>query len=307
MQQIHLHTTDLRLLREIADAQNITEAAGRLHLSLSAASGRIKAMEEQLDTVLLDRLPRGVRLTQAGEAVVFHARQMLQQLDALKSDLAELAQGLRGHVRIHANTTAVTDFLPNMLSAFLSQNPDVSIDLQEHENGDIVRAVLERRTDIGIVSAMLQVPGLDTLHFSTDQLVLITPLKHPLAKRKSLPFADALNNNFVGMRSSSSIQTFLSQVVRAMGKELRLRIQLGSFPAICNMVAANVGVAVVPESVARRHAKQLSPASSFHIVALTDPWAVRERSIVVRSDEGLPEHTQALVEMIRNYADTPTK
>jgi DNA-binding transcriptional LysR family regulator len=305
MQAIHLHTTDLRLLREIADAQNITEAAGRLHLSLSAASGRIKSMEEQLGTVLLDRLPRGVRLTQAGEAVVFHARQMLQQLDAMKSDLTELAQGLRGHVRIHANTTAVTDFLPNMLSAFLSQNPDVSIDLQEHENGDIVRAVLERRTDIGIVSAMLQVPGLDTLHFSTDRLVLITPLKHALAKRKTLSFAEALDNNFVGMRSSSSIQTFLSQVVRAMGKELRLRIQLGSFPAICNMVAGNVGVAVVPESVARRLIEQAPSTPPFHIVALTDPWAVRERSIVVRSDEGLPEHTQALVDMIRNYEQSP--
>src|SRR6476660_1205291 len=125
---------DLRLFHAIAQFSSITRAAEAQHLSLPAASARVKAPEEHAGVPLLLRQARGVRITPAGEAFLHHTRALLRQTEQLRADLGEYAKGLRGHVRIHANTTAVTDILPAVLPAFLTANPKVNVELQERQN-----------------------------------------------------------------------------------------------------------------------------------------------------------------------------
>src|SRR3989338_293061 len=133
--------TDLRLFVATADEGNMTRAAERQHLSLAAASARIKSLEAQSGLSLLYREARGVRLTPPGEAFLFHARGVLRQAEQLRTDLQEYGGGLRGHLRVFANTTAVTDFLPEILPGFLADNPKINIDLQEKPNPEIARGV----------------------------------------------------------------------------------------------------------------------------------------------------------------------
>jgi DNA-binding transcriptional LysR family regulator len=286
--------TDLRLFVLTADEGSLTRGAQKQHLSLAAASTRVKSLELQAGQALFYREARGVRLTPSGEAFLHHARGVLRQVDQLRADLQEYDSGLRGHVRVFANTTAVTDFLPEILPAFLAGNPLVNVDLQEKPNAEIARGVQDGRADIGIVAGPVDVLGLQSIHFSTDRLVLVTPLKHPFASYKTISFANTLDEDTVGMNQSSTLQTFLTQVTEKLGKTLKLRIQLASFDAMCRMIGAGVGVGVVPESAARRN--QLS--MGLALIELTDDWSIRERFILVRNQETLPRYAQALIDAL---------
>lgn len=295
---------DLRLFVLVADEGSLTRAAQRQHLSLAAASTRIKSLEAQSDQALLYREARGVRLTPPGEAFLHHARGVLRQVDQLRVDLQEYSGGLRGHVRVFANTTAVTDFLPEILPGFLSRNPRVNVDLLEKPNAEIARGVLDGRADIGIVAGQVDMLGLQAIHFSTDRLVLVTSRNHPFSDRKTIAFADTLDEDAVGMNHQSTLQTFLAQVTERLGKALKLRIQLSSFDAMCRMIGAGVGVGIVPESAARRNCESMGLA----LIELTDAWSVRERHILVHDRAALPRYAQALIETLcvhyRDKADS---
>ncbi len=286
--------TDLRLFVATADEGNMTRAAERQHLSLAAASARIKSLEAQSGLSLLYREARGVRLTPPGEAFLFHARGVLRQAEQLRTDLQEYGGGLRGHLRVFANTTAVTDFLPEILPGFLSANPKINIDLQEKPNAEIARGVLDGRADIGIVAGKVDTLGLEAIHFSTDRLVLATAKNHRFARRKKIAFAETLDEDAVGMQSGSTLQTFLAQVVESLGKPLKLRIQLSSFDAMCRMIGAGVGVGIVPESAARRN----QAAMGITLIELLEPWSVRERYILVRKRDALPRYAESLIETL---------
>lgn len=288
---------DLRLFHAIAQQANITRAAQALHLSLPAASARVKALEAHAGVPLLLREARGVRLTPAGEAFLHHARALLRQTEQLRADLHEYARGLRGHVRIHANTTAVTDILPAVLPAFLKANPKVNVELQEKQNPEIALGVLDGEADVGIVSTRMDTPGLRAIHFSTDSLVLVVPRGHRLARRKSVAFADTLDEAHVGMHAGSTIRDQLTRVTALLGKPLRLRVELSSFDAVCRMVAAGVGIGIVPEMSARRNLADLPLVQ----VNLTDDWRVRERYVLVRDGETLPAYAQALIDALVAY------
>ena len=286
--------TDLRLFVLTAEEGKLTRAAARQHLSLAAASARIKALETQTGLSLFYREARGVRLTPPGEAFLHHARGVLRQTEQLCTDLQEYSGGLRGHVRVFANTTAVTDFLPEILPGFLLSNPRVNIDLREKPNPEIARGVLDGSADIGIVAGPVDTLSLQAFHFSTDRLVLVTSRRHRFARRRRIAFAETLDEDAVGMQQGSTLQTFLAQITDKLGNPLRLRIQLSSFDAMCRMIGAGVGVGIVPESAARRNQESMNLA----LIELTDAWSVRERYILVREREALPAYALSLIEAI---------
>lgn len=286
--------TDLRLFVRSADTLNLTRAAQQQHLSLAAASARIKALEAQAGLPLFLREARGLRLTPPGEAFAHHARELLRRTEQLRADLQEYGGGLRGHLRVFANTTAVSDFMPELLPAYLAANPRINIDLQEKPNAEIARGVLDGRADLGIVAGQIDTLGLQAIHFSTDRLVLVTSRQHRFARRKSIGFAETLDEDAVGMHHGSTIQTFLAGVTDKLGKPQKLRIQLSSFDAMCRMIGAGVGIGVVPVSAARRNQQALRLA----LIELSDPWSVRERFVLVRDAARLPPYATALVDAL---------
>lgn len=285
---------DLRLFQAVARLSNITRAAQSQHLSLPAASARIRALEAHAGVALLLREARGVRLTPAGEAFLRHARSLLRQTEDLRADLQDYARGLRGQVRIHANTTAVTDILPAVLPGFLRANPHVNVELRERQNREIVAGVLDGEADVGIVSTRMDAPGLRGIHFSTDDLVLLVPAGHRFARRRSVSFAETLDEPQVGMHPGSTIRDQLDGVTAQLGRSLRLRVELASFDAVCRMVAAGVGIGVVPAISARRHLGELPLVQ----VELTDAWRVRERYALVRDGEAPTAFAQALIDAL---------
>lgn len=204
---------DLRLMVRVAEANSLTRGAEASHLSLPAASTRIKNLEEDLGLKLLYRTSQGVTLTPPGQAFVQHARTVLAQLEHLSADLQEYAKGIKGHLRVHANTTALGEFLPPVLRGYLLAHPDVNVDLREQLSNDIVRAVTEGRTDIGIVAGLVRTENLETLPYRRDRLVLVVPRGHALAGRAQVAFPDTLEFDHVGLQESSAIHAFIGEFV----------------------------------------------------------------------------------------------
>ncbi|MEG0120865.1 MAG: LysR substrate-binding domain-containing protein, partial [Pseudomonas sp.] len=165
---MHFDLTDLRLYLHILDTGNITAGAARSHLSLAAASARIRAMEASLGADFLERGRRGVTPTPAGKALAHHARVLLQQAERMQQDLAEYAQGVKGQVRLLCNTTAITEYLPEVLADFLRSHPNLDIDLQELPSARITHALRQGAADLGIVSDAVDTSDLQTQPFRDD-------------------------------------------------------------------------------------------------------------------------------------------
>ncbi len=290
----HFDLPDIRLFVNIAEANSLTRGAERSHMSLPAASIRIKNLEEGLGVKLLYRTSQGVTLTPPGQAFMHHARLVLQQLTDLRGDLAEYVNGSRGHVRMLANTTSMAEFLPALLPKCLATHPDVNIDLKERLSNDIVRAVSEGKVEIGIVAGNVRTEGLEAIPFREDRLVLVTAESHQLAGRGRIEFSEALAHDFVGMLEASAIHSFLAQTANDLNQQIKIRIQVGNFEAACRMIESNVGIGVVPFSAASRHARSMR----IKTVELSDEWAVRRLQVCVRSMQSLPAFARELVELL---------
>jgi DNA-binding transcriptional LysR family regulator len=287
--------TDLNLFRHIVEAGSITRGAERANLALAAASTRIRKMELALGAELLVRGRQGVVPTQAGRTLLQHARAILAQTERLQEDLGPYARGLAGQVRVLSNTNALTEFLPETLSSFLTTYPDISVDLEERLSDEIVGLIAEGAADIGIVAGTVDYGGLHTYPFRSDRFVLVVARNHPLAARSRISFAEVLDYDMVGLDRASALQRFLADKASRIGRPLKLRVQLRSFDAICRLVECNVGVGIVPETTAQRIAK----ASAIAEVRLTDTWALRELTICVRNEETLPPYARQLVDHLR--------
>ena len=286
---------DLSLFRDVVEAGSITHGAERANLALAAASTRIRNMEDALGSKLLVRGRQGVSLTHAGRTLLQHARTILRQAEQLREDLGAYAGGMAGQIRMLSNTNALTEFLPESLSSFLTAHPNVSVDLEERLSDEIVALVAEGVADLGIIAGTVDPGSLETYPFRKDRFVLVVANDHPLAKRKRIGFANVLDRDFVGLDRASALQRFLADKAARIGRPLRLRVQLRSFDAVCRLVERNVGIGIVPETTARR----VVPAMAIAAVELTDAWAVRDLTICVRSLEELPTYARELVAHLR--------
>jgi len=290
----HFDLVDIRLFVNIAETTSLTRGAQRSNISLPSASTRIKNFEDGLGLRLLNRTGHGITLTAAGQTFLHHARMVLQQLEQLDGDLQEHVRGVKGHVRIFANPAAITEFLPLALPGFLAAHPDISVDLRERLSPETVRAVKEGRVDIGIVTGDACTDGLSLMPYYKSRLVLATSRNHPLATQKSISFEDTLDYEYVGLSETSSIHKFLDQTANRANKSMRIRIHVANVEAVCRMIEANVGIGILPEYFALRHAKIMK----IKIVPLIDEWAVRDLHICTRRIETLPKFVQELVDLL---------
>ncbi|MDM0018684.1 LysR family transcriptional regulator [Variovorax saccharolyticus] len=283
--------TDLRLFENIVEAGSITGGAAQTHMTLASASQRVLGMEAGLGTPLLLRSRLGVRPTEAGRTLAHHARLVLQQMERLRGELGEYGAGLQGHVRMLCNTSAMTEHLPEALGAFLVQHPRVSVDLEEQASSDIVDALRAGLGDIGIVSDVVDVEGLQHFVFRPDDLVLVLPRGHALARRRRVGLAEVIDCSFVGLPEGSPLQEHVALHARRLGRRLSYRVRVRSFEAVCRMVEQGIGVGIVPKAAADR-----SPSlPRIRAVPIAEAWAARQLLACVRDADALPLHARRML------------
>ena len=290
---------DLRLFLFVVEAASITHGAARAGMALGSASERIRLMEDSLGAPLLERNRRGIRATPAGSALVHHAQLVVQQVERMRAELSEYADGLRGRVRLFANTTASSEFLPAALGAFLLLHPQIDIDLEERSSREIVRAIAQNHAEIGIVGDEVNpAKELQTFPFAEDRLVLIAPGCHVVSHQRTIAFREVLDYDYVGLAAGHALQEQMEDHAVRAGRRLKLRVRVPGFDAVCQVVGSGIGVAVLPATAARRYRR----STAIRIITLTDTWAPRRLIICVRSFAALPAHGQRLVEHLQARA-----
>src|SRR5581483_3127131 len=283
---------DLQLFIAVADARSITHGADRAHLALASASARIRGMEDAFGVALFKRGRRGVELTAAGESLLDHARLVIHNVEAMRGDLARFASGVRASVHLLANTSGLSEHLPRALAAFLREQPDINVDVEERESTDIAAAIATGAADLGFAAEHALPATVERFTFSEDRLTLVTARKGPFAGRRLLDFAEVAACSFVGLTNATALQLHISKHAARLGMRLHFRARLRDFDAICQMVAAGVGVAVVPEAAARRCARTMPIAT----IRIRDAWANRKLVICARSFKDLPRPARQLVD-----------
>ncbi|SFL48366.1 LysR substrate-binding domain-containing protein [Methylorubrum salsuginis] len=286
---------DLNLFRHVVEAGSITHGAERANLALAAASTRIRAMEDSLGAALLVRGRQGVSPTQAGRTLLTHTRELLAQIERMQGDLSVFAGGAVGQIRVLSNTNALTEFLPEALSAYLALHTGVSVDIEERTSDEIVGMVADGAADLGIVAGTVDTGRLQTFPFRHDRFVAVVAPGHPLAARETLDFAEVLEHDLVGLDRPSALTRFLADKAARIGRPMRLRVQLRSFDAVCRLVECGVGLGIVPETTARRARRVMDIA----IVPLRDPWAARDLMLCLRDLDALPPFAQEFVTHLR--------
>ncbi|MCF8489489.1 MAG: LysR family transcriptional regulator [Rhodospirillum sp.] len=287
---------DLRLFVCVASCGSLTKAAETFPIALAAVSARMKALEESLCVPLLERKSRGVCLTPAGEVFLERSLAILKEASRLREDLQQFGDGTRGTIRLLANTNAINEFLPDLLADFLSRNPNITIEMKESTSSDCVSSVDAGEADLGIMAGQVSTRRLTTYHFRTDFLVVVTPENHTLSSKTSVKFHQVLDWDFVGMGEQASAQLWLNKVALLLGQNIRFRIQLHGFDAICRMVQAGVGVSIIPLTVAMR----LKQSTRFAIVTLDEEWARRDLKLIHRNTDTLAPHVHKLTEYLAN-------
>ena len=270
----------LKLFCAIVQAGSITKGANECNLALSAASRRISEFEETVGLALLDRSVKGVTLTHAGHTVMQHALRLFQGFEQLGNELNEYSKGVKGHVRLWANMSALTEFLPAALASFLKDHHEIQVEVEEQLSGDIVRALMDGIADIGVFAQGPITSGLDTQIMGSDQLVIACSKTHPLSKRKSISFEECLDYDFVGLNRGSSLLELTSRCAEKLGKQIRLRIQVRSYDAMCQMIAVNLGIGVLPIQAC---ATQIN-ALGLKAIHLDDLWARRNLLIATKAN-----------------------
>lgn len=290
--------TDLRLFTHVADSASITHGAERANMALASASARVRGMEDALGIPLLERGRRGVALTPAGRALLHHARVILQHTERMRGELGDYAQGLKGHVRLLANTSSLSEMLPETLAAFLTAYPNIDIDIEERPSFEMVEAISQGLADAAILSDAVDPGDLESFPFGSDRLVLIVPRRHKFSRRKRITFREVLDEDLVGMSYSSALQQYLGHQASRLGRQPKLRVRVNNFDAMARMVEKGVGISVLPETAALRCRKSMD----IGIVDLTDKWALRHLLLCVRRLDELPIHAQRLIEHLTHAA-----
>ncbi len=270
----------VRLAVVCARVGNLTEAARECNLVLPAASRRLRDLERALGAQLFERHPRGLKPTALGRAFTKRGMAILHELDNLLVELADTTKGVVRHLQVFASTAAITQFLPALLAEYADLHPEVQVELEEQVSQQVVAAVREGRAELGVFVSGPDLRGLDARDFRSDELVLILPPGHRLIGRTPLPFADTLDEPWISLNAGAALLESQQRAAMAAGRTLKLRMQVRSFDAVGHMVAAGLGVALLPKEAALPIVK----AMKLHWRPLADAWVHRQLQVVVRPD-----------------------
>jgi DNA-binding transcriptional LysR family regulator len=292
----HFDMTDFRLFIQIAESNSLRKGADLAFLSAPAASARISNLEARTATKLLVRSSKGVTLTLAGQAFFHHAKLILSQVETLKGDIEAYANSIKGHLRIAANPLVIMEFLPRLLRGYIATHPDVRLDLREMFSSEIVRWVTAGNADIGIIMGNVRTETLEVLSCWETRLCFISALDHPLAGLTKVSFAEAFQYEFVEFSEGSPLSRPLHEAADALGVQVRTRVRVVSYAAICRLVEAGIGIGICPEPSVRREAQSMSIA----VIPIDDENVTVTASLCARRFKALPSFARDFVTLLMN-------
>lgn len=269
----------LALFVRAAELSNLTRAAEASYITVPAASRRLSLLEHQFKVQLFERHSRGLDLTPAGERLLQLAREVIAGVHHMRAEMGNYARGPHSVLRVHGNTSAMTQFLPGDFATFQTSHPDVRVVIEEGWSDDGARRVRSGEVDLGVIVEGADVTGLVCRPYRHDHLAAVMRLDDPLAG-DSIAFADLLEHDLVGLEGGSTLTRLLTARAAHLQRPIALRVQVRSFEAVCRAVEARLGIGVLPLAAARSFA----PSMQLRVLPLSDEWASRAMLLCTRTE-----------------------
>jgi DNA-binding transcriptional LysR family regulator len=290
----------LQLFVAVCEEGSIARAAEREALVASALSKRLAALEAEVGVPLVMRRPHGVEPTPAGQALLARSREVLYAHDQLRAELDAFAAGVQGSVRVLASPSVLAGRLPEDIATFLEGQPHLRVGLDERTSGDIVRGVREGSAAVGLLwDHLADLPGLEVLPYRTDRLCVALSPRHALARRSSLSYAEILEEPSINVSPGGQLDQLLRRRAALLSRVPAHRMQVSSLDTAFRLVAAGLGLAIMPLEAATPHAG----AGRLALVPLAEAWAERRLVIVTRGAPLLSAAAGLLVQSLREKAD----
>ncbi|MFM0739349.1 LysR family transcriptional regulator [Paraburkholderia xenovorans] len=291
-----LDLTSLRLFVAVCQEHNIARAAEREFIASSAVSRRIAEIEALIGLPVIQRQSRGIAVTPVGETVLRYALAIIGNIEQMSAELSRFSSGAKGRVRVVANLSSIVQFLPEDVAAFGRVFPEVSIELEEENSADVLRIVDEHGADFGICNAVAGSEAFEQVPYREDRIAVLVPGAHRLAGVSRVAFDELLGDSFVGLRSESALTQLLAHQAASAGRQIEVKIRVSSLDALCRMVHAGLGIAIVPEQVGLLYVNALD----VRLLSLNDAWALRRLVMIFRTREQLSASAAALVSFLGN-------
>lgn len=242
-----MNRNHLAIFHAVAEAGSFSRGADRLLVSQPAVSKQVGELEARLGVKLFDRLPKGIRLTEAGSVLAAYARRMLDLEEQAERAMAELRGLTRGRLAIGASTTIGAYLLPEILGQFRRMHPGVELHLEIGNTEDIQHQLIEGRLDLGLTEGLVEDERLEAEVFREDELVVIAPPGHPILAKRRVTAERLAREPLILREPGSGTRAVVERALAAKGISIRPVMSMGSTEAIKRAVAAGVGLAIVSE------------------------------------------------------------
>ena len=281
----------LALIVSVVRAGSISGGAKAMNLALAAASRRIADFESYVGIAIFSRLPQGVELTEAGRAIFHNILNILENVELLHRNIEEIGAGGSSRVRIWVSPAAISERIPEELSSFIQAHPDVTVELEERDSSEVIKAVRENRADVGIFVDAMNSNGLQTTVYCEEELVAIVPANHALAGTRATTLAEVLAYDFVGLLSGTPLAARVDYESSRLGRTPNFKIHVRGVETMCRMIAAGLGIGILPEAAARRYLGHMG----LHSLVIDESWAKRRLFIGYRDEATLRRAARLLV------------
>jgi len=292
----------LRILKAIASEGSFKRAADSLYVSQPAVSLQVQNLERQLNVPLFDRGGRRAQLTEAGHLLLSYGEKILSLCQETCRALEDLQNLQGGTLIVGASQTTGTYLLPRMIGMFRQKYPDVAVQLHVHSTRRTAWSVANGQIDLAIVGGEIPtelLEALDVVPYATDELALILPPSHPMAKQETIQKEDLYKLQFISLDSQSTIRKVIDQVLTRCGidtRRLKIEMELNSIEAIKNAVQSGLGAAFVSVSAIEKellmgvlHKSQMEEVVVTRVLSLIcNPNRYRSKAAEAFSNEILP-------------------
>ena len=282
----------LRCFLAVAEHRHFTRAARELGLAQPSVSAQVRGLEVDLGGELFHRMKGNVTLTPAGEALLPFARRILADVDAARSEVADVGGLARGRIAIGATPSLAATLAPIVLARFHEAHPGIALALREAGSGDLVAALEEGSVDIALVILPVRHDVIETQALLREELVVAVARTHPLARRRTLAVGELRDVPLVMFREGYDLRTATEAACHAAGFAPLFAVDGGEMDGVLALTAAGVGASIVPSLV-------VPPGGPLRAIRIERPALTRTVGIAHRRDRRLSGAGQELTDTVR--------
>jgi LysR family transcriptional regulator, hydrogen peroxide-inducible genes activator len=282
----------LRYVCAIADTGSFSRAAERCRVAQPSLSQQVQKLEEDLGARLFDRLGRSVRLTEAGRAFLPHARSILHQMEAARSGVEDKRTDVRGSVAVGVIPTIAPYLIPEYVAAFSKRYPEARLRISEETTPVLVESLRNLSIDVAVLALPLRHKEFQVFPLRTEPLYAVLPREHPKASAKIVALKELREEQFVMLRDGHCFRDLSLATCTRAKVNPRIAFESGQFSSLLGMVAAGIGVSLVPEMAIDRSAR-------CSYVRLSDPQALRTVVAAVMKGRSFNRVQQAFLDHVR--------